>query len=128
MGLHPVSSVRSLVSQWLHKKATTSVDVSFPQYSMLTVDRQSPTVADLPPSLRNGVVMKERPRMVPPKKEEMVVDNWGGFDLQADMFKGGRLVDNGYVFRERFAIRCYEVDGNRTASIETIANLLQVSS
>ena len=36
------------------------------------------------------------------------------------------LIDNGLVFREKFVIRCYEVGTNRTASMETIANLLQV--
>lgn len=37
----------------------------------------------------------------------------------------GRLIDGGMVFRESFVIRCYEVGVNKTASMETIANLLQ---
>lgn len=37
----------------------------------------------------------------------------------------GKLIDKGMVYRENFVIRCYEVGVNRTASIESIANLLQ---
>jgi hypothetical protein len=33
-----------------------------------------------------------------------------------------------YSYKETFVIRCYEVGMNRTASIETMANLLQVFS
>ncbi|XP_024397914.1 oleoyl-acyl carrier protein thioesterase 1, chloroplastic [Physcomitrium patens] len=54
-------------------------------------------------------------------------------ELQRDSFqletylaplKSGRLIDN-LLYREKFAIRCYEVGTNRAASMETIANLLQ---
>ncbi|CAI7758704.1 unnamed protein product [Closterium sp. NIES-53] len=37
----------------------------------------------------------------------------------------GALLEGGSVYRERFVIRCYEVGVHKTASIETIANLLQ---
>lgn len=39
--------------------------------------------------------------------------------------KSGRLIDQ-LLYREKFVIRCYEVGTNRTASMETMANLLQV--
>jgi fatty acyl-ACP thioesterase A len=39
--------------------------------------------------------------------------------------KSGRLIDK-LLYREKFMIRCYEVGTNRTASMETMANLLQV--
>ncbi|XP_024365934.1 oleoyl-acyl carrier protein thioesterase 2, chloroplastic [Physcomitrium patens] len=38
--------------------------------------------------------------------------------------KSGRLINN-LLYREKFVIRCYEVGTNRTASMETMANLLQ---
>ncbi|GAQ87344.1 Acyl-ACP Thioesterase A [Klebsormidium nitens] len=124
MTVHPINSVRSLVTQWLHRKASAEpVNTAvFTPYSMLR--EKAPAIADLPPSLRNGVAVKERP-MPKTEEEERGGNAWGGFDLHADMFKAGRFVDSGFVFRERFAIRCYEVDRNRTASIETIANLMQ---
>ncbi|GJT16284.1 acyl-ACP thioesterase [Tanacetum coccineum] len=36
-----------------------------------------------------------------------------------------RLRDDGSSYKERFTIRCYEVGFNKTATIETIADLLQ---
>lgn len=39
--------------------------------------------------------------------------------------KKGKLIDQ-LLYREKFIIRCYEVGTNRTASMETMANLLQV--
>lgn len=39
--------------------------------------------------------------------------------------KTGILIDQ-LLYREKFIIRCYEVGTNRTASMETMANLLQV--
>ncbi|GJP31605.1 hypothetical protein CLOM_g6608 [Closterium sp. NIES-68] len=48
-----------------------------------------------------------------------------GKAADADSAIRGGLIDGGLVYRERFVIRCYEVGVNRTASMETIANLLQ---
>jgi fatty acyl-ACP thioesterase A len=31
-------------------------------------------------------------------------------------------------YKERFVVRCYEVGINKTATVETIANLLQVQN
>ena len=36
-----------------------------------------------------------------------------------------RLTEDGLSYKERFVVRCYEVGINKTATIETIANLLQ---
>ena len=41
------------------------------------------------------------------------------------LVKKGKLIDQ-LLYREKFIIRCYEVGTNRTASMETMANLLQV--
>lgn len=43
----------------------------------------------------------------------------------AQLVKKGKLIDQ-LLYREKFIIRCYEVGTNRTASMETMANLLQV--
>lgn len=40
----------------------------------------------------------------------------------------GSLVEDGLSYKEKFVIRCYEVGINKTATVETIANLLQVFS
>lgn len=37
----------------------------------------------------------------------------------------GRLVEDGLSYKESFIVRCYEVGINKTATVETIANLLQ---
>ncbi|XP_076883256.1 oleoyl-acyl carrier protein thioesterase, chloroplastic-like [Bidens hawaiensis] len=43
----------------------------------------------------------------------------------ADRFRLGSLTEDGLSYKERFIIRCYEVGINKTATVETIANLLQ---
>ncbi|XP_071689386.1 oleoyl-acyl carrier protein thioesterase, chloroplastic-like [Rutidosis leptorrhynchoides] len=43
----------------------------------------------------------------------------------ADRLRLGSLTDDGLSYKERFVIRCYEVGINKTATVETIANLLQ---
>ncbi|XP_019178516.1 PREDICTED: oleoyl-acyl carrier protein thioesterase, chloroplastic [Ipomoea nil] len=43
----------------------------------------------------------------------------------ADRLRLGSLAEDGFSYREKFIIRCYEVGINRTATVETIANLLQ---
>ncbi|CAI9288346.1 unnamed protein product [Lactuca saligna] len=43
----------------------------------------------------------------------------------ADKLRMGSLTEDGLSYKERFIIRCYEVGINKTATVETIANLLQ---
>ncbi|KAF5195449.1 Oleoyl-acyl carrier protein thioesterase protein [Thalictrum thalictroides] len=43
----------------------------------------------------------------------------------ADKFRHGSLSDDGLSYKEKFIVRCYEVGINKTATVETIANLLQ---
>ncbi|PKA47430.1 Oleoyl-acyl carrier protein thioesterase 2, chloroplastic [Apostasia shenzhenica] len=43
----------------------------------------------------------------------------------AERLRLGRLEDDGLSYKESFIVRCYEVGINKTATVETIANLLQ---
>nr|XP_043621451.1 oleoyl-acyl carrier protein thioesterase, chloroplastic [Erigeron canadensis] len=43
----------------------------------------------------------------------------------AEELRFGSLTEDGLSYKERFVIRCYEVGINKTATVETIANLLQ---
>ncbi|KAL8208420.1 hypothetical protein R6Q57_007832 [Mikania cordata] len=43
----------------------------------------------------------------------------------AERLRLGSLTEDGLSYNERFVIRCYEVGINKTATVETIANLLQ---
>lgn len=52
-----------------------------------------------------------------PKKPDMLVDTFGF----------GRIIQDGLVFRQNFLIRSYEIGADRTASIETLMNHLQVT-
>ncbi|KAL6011303.1 hypothetical protein ACLOJK_001748 [Asimina triloba] len=45
-----------------------------------------------------------------------------------EQLRTGRLVDDGLSYKENIIIRCYEVGINKTATVETMANLLQNSS
>ncbi|KAI3709502.1 hypothetical protein L2E82_39264 [Cichorium intybus] len=42
-----------------------------------------------------------------------------------DPFGLGRIVEDGFVFRQNFSIRSYEIGADRTASVETLMNHLQ---
>lgn len=44
----------------------------------------------------------------------------------ADRLRLGSLTDDRLSYKERFIVRCYEVGINKTATVETMANLLQV--
>lgn len=46
-------------------------------------------------------------------------------DVIMDPFGLGRIVQDGFVFRQNFSIRSYEIGADRTASIETLMNHLQ---
>nr|GEX61151.1 putative reverse transcriptase domain-containing protein [Tanacetum cinerariifolium] len=48
--------------------------------------------------------------------------------VDLDPFGLGRIVQDGLVFRQHFSIRLYEIGANRTMSIETLMNHLQVAS
>ena len=47
-------------------------------------------------------------------------------DMLIDPFGLGRIVQDGLVFRQNFSIRSYEIGADRTASMETVMNHLQV--
>lgn len=47
-------------------------------------------------------------------------------DMLMDPFGLGRIVQDGLVFRQNFSIRSYEIGADRTASVETLMNHLQV--
>lgn len=44
----------------------------------------------------------------------------------AERLRLGSLLEDGLSYKESFIVRCYEVGINKTATVETIANLLQV--
>lgn len=48
-----------------------------------------------------------------------------GPDSLADRLRLGSLTEDGLSYKEKFIVRCYEVGINKTATVETIANLLQ---
>ncbi|KAI8574252.1 hypothetical protein RHMOL_Rhmol01G0340600 [Rhododendron molle] len=49
-----------------------------------------------------------------------------GFEKSvADRLRQGSLTEDGLSYKEKFIVRCYEVGINKTATVETIANLLQ---
>ncbi|KAM0886774.1 hypothetical protein ACQ4PT_029484 [Festuca glaucescens] len=50
-----------------------------------------------------------------PKRPDMLVDTFGF----------GRIIHDGFMFRQNFSIRSYEIGADRTASIETLMNHLQ---
>lgn len=47
-------------------------------------------------------------------------------DMLVDPFGLGQIVQDGFVFRQNFSIRSYEIGADRTASVETLMNHLQV--
>ncbi|KAF7119668.1 hypothetical protein RHSIM_Rhsim13G0047400 [Rhododendron simsii] len=54
-------------------------------------------------------------------------NGWAGGSSRswADRLRMGSLTADGLSYKEKFIVRCYEVGMNKTATVETIANLLQ---
>lgn len=48
--------------------------------------------------------------------------------MLVDAFGLGKIVQDSFVFRQNFSIRSYEIGSDRTASIETLMNHLQVGT
>lgn len=46
----------------------------------------------------------------------------------AEELRFGNLAEDGLSYKEKFIVRCYEVGINKTATVETMANYLQVFS
>lgn len=46
--------------------------------------------------------------------------------MLSDAFGLGKIIENGLVYRQDFSIRSYEIGADKTASIETLMNHLQV--
>ncbi|XP_044493921.1 oleoyl-acyl carrier protein thioesterase 1, chloroplastic [Mangifera indica] len=83
---------------------------------------------------RNDVVSSSLPIPKPrnPVKIQAVVSEHGGPAVTdtgsgtlADRLRLGSLTEDGLSYKEKFIVRCYEVGINKTATVETIANLLQ---
>lgn len=61
------------------------------------------------------------------RPEVMAAPKVGGLMQPVDPFRQGRMLERGKVYRQTFVIRSYEVGADRTASIDTLTNLFQVS-
>lgn len=64
---------------------------------------------------------------VPILTPEMMAAPKVGLMQPVDPFRQGRMLERGKVYRQTFVIRSYEVGADRTASIDTLTNLFQVS-
>lgn len=88
------------------------------------------------PQRRNDFV--PRPSLLLPRKGRVMAVATDGVNTKqvagsgtgnepslADRLRLGSLVEDGLSYKEKFIVRCYEVGINKTATVETIANLLQ---
>ncbi|KAL1834906.1 hypothetical protein ACET3Z_004557 [Daucus carota] len=58
-------------------------------------------------------------------KKEIEREREGEKTSLAEKLRLGSLTEDGLSYKEKFIVRCYEVGINKTATVETIANLLQ---
>lgn len=84
-----------------------------------SVFRSSPPIVKRRPSLNVKAVVSDQGG---PIRVE------SGTGILADTLRLGSLAEDGFSYKEKFIVRCYEVGINKTATVETIANLLQVIS
>eukprot|EP00250_Pteridium_aquilinum_P003667 c13977_g1_i1 orf=253-1752(+) len=99
--------------------------------------RDVAVVAVLAAAILAAVAEKEaeqRSQLLASPKEEVEEGGLGGrarmgkeagHQAPIDSIRRGRLVENGFVYRQTFVVRSYEVGFDRTASIGTLANLFQ---
>lgn len=57
---------------------------------------------------------------------ELEKKNGGVAKSLAEELRFGSLAEDGLSYKEKFIVRCYEVGINKTATVETMANYLQV--
>lgn len=55
-----------------------------------------------------------------------VIQTKEGLCTLADQLRLGSLTEDGLSYKEKLIVRSYEVGSNKTATVETVANLLQV--
>lgn len=81
---------------------------------------------------RNAVVScasaPERSPVLAVETGELNGRDLGFEESLAGRLRLGSLTEDGLSYKEKFIVRCYEVGINKTATVETIANLLQVIS
>ncbi|XVF32158.1 hypothetical protein REPUB_Repub17cG0057900 [Reevesia pubescens] len=84
----------------------------------LSFHRRSPVVVSCSPSTRLNLTPVRQQHV----GTELVESGSGSL---ADRLRLGSLTEDGLSYKEKFIVRCYEVGINKTATVETIANLLQ---
>lgn len=57
--------------------------------------------------------------------KQQLQQQFGQEKSMAERLRLGSLTEDGLSYKEKFIVRCYEVGINKTATVETIANLLQ---
>lgn len=79
----------------------------------------------IPVPPRNGVVLPNTcyPRAL--RVKAVATESKPYEPSLADRLRLGSLTEDGLSYKENFIVRCYEVGINKTATVETIANLLQ---
>ncbi|KAI8523263.1 hypothetical protein RHMOL_Rhmol13G0059300 [Rhododendron molle] len=87
--------------------------------------------SSLPIRKRDAVVCGSSSSSLPSSDNAPVLtakpNGWAGGSGRswADRLRMGSLTADGLSYKEKFIVRCYEVGMNKTATVETIANLLQ---
>ncbi|CAN6456293.1 unnamed protein product [Victoria cruziana] len=98
----------------------------FPSYS--TSSQQGKTIINQLPDW--SVLLAAITAMVLAAEKQLINFDWKPKrpDMLMETFGFGRIVHDGFVFRQNFPIRSYEIGADRTASIETLMNHLQETS
>lgn len=74
-----------------------------------------------------STIIATNSRSVPILTPKLMAAPQVGLMQPVDPFRQGRMLERGKIYRQTFVIRSYEVGADRTASIETLTNLFQVS-
>ncbi|KAF3779575.1 Palmitoyl-acyl carrier protein thioesterase [Nymphaea thermarum] len=98
----------------------------FPSYS--SSSQQGKTIINQLPDW--SVLLAAITAMVLAAEKQLINFDWKPKrpDMLMETFGFGRIVHDGFVFRQSFPIRSYEIGADRTASIETLMNHLQETS
>jgi len=74
----------------------------------------------------NGAVMPNGAKAVPDVRQVPAPPPASVEGDDSDAFRLGKFVEGRLVYRQQFVIRSYEIGPDRTATMETLMNLLQV--
>ncbi|XP_024017746.1 palmitoyl-acyl carrier protein thioesterase, chloroplastic [Morus notabilis] len=107
------------------EKNNAAIELKQRRLSVMAIGRSTPhSVDSINEKKVNGINVGDKsPLVIGNKKNEILKD--GSIDTPIHAYLLGQFVEDRFVYRQTFIIRSYETGPDKTATMETLLNLLQ---